>query len=680
MNARYEKLGLREAMPRSTREAIANSHNEFGLQLRDIETGSAALNLGSDAVHLAAEIAAFEPNLSDEQRISLILLAMISLAALEEGSTRFPVTGPDSVQPMRRLLGALCGEAFGPDAVERIRLAIEQLLTSNSAAGVIGNSPTAYKPLVYLPPFIYQHRSLSAEVALAQRLTALINAQPEQIDEARMRDALMRLQDSAAVPGGRLGDLSAEQRAAIERAVAEPLTIIAGGPGTGKTSIILAVLKVLLGARVDPRQIVMAAPTGKAAYRIGESIRQGASADKSDPALLKECPEPSTVHRLLGYSPTLRRFRYHHNNPLSASVVVVDEGSMLDLELMSRLLDALRPGARLIILGDADQLPSVSAGAVFRDLLPSSSGVSAPLARNCVRLTHNYRSNVESDGGNAIFNLAQAINAGGAAIFASSRQQGDVAVRDSVAEFEFRGAEWLDAEAPSAAFFERWYAERIRGNAEFHALETHAFTVVETGFAPAECESLRRIFESVSRSRILCVTRVLDSGSERLNALLHRRAVHDGRMLPGRDKFITGEPVMILRNDYERMLFNGDQGVVLRVQRPGYEATLMAVFPRGDNFVAFNVDALKDRLELCYAMTVHKAQGSEFESVALIMPDKDIPILTREIMYTAVSRARRSVTIIGSRAIIQTGLSRRIERYSGVREQLAKCLMESQRA
>jgi exodeoxyribonuclease V alpha subunit len=680
MKARYEKLGLIRAMPWSTQEAIKNSRSQFELQLRDIEAGSAALNLGSEAVHLAAEIASFEPDLSDEHRVALILLVMISLAALEEGSTRFPVTGAHSVEPMRRLLGPLCGESFGTDGVERMRLAIEELLSSNSAAGVIGTNPGEYKPLLYLPPFIYQHRSLSAEVALVQRLTALINAQPEGLDEARMREELGRLAARPAIPGGKPGNLSAEQRVAIERAVAGPLTIIAGGPGTGKTSIIVAVLKVLVAGGMGPKQIAMAAPTGKAAFRIGESIQQSSDADYSEAALLKECSEPSTVHRLLGYSPTLRRFRYHHNNPLSAAVVLVDEVSMLDLELMSRLLDALRLGARLILLGDADQLPSVSAGAVFRDLLPPSGAEdSAPLARNCVRLNHSYRLNAELDGNNAIFNLAGAINSGDASIFASAHGEGDLAARDSAEEIEFSGAEWLDAEAPSAAFLERWYSEQVRGDPAIQALENHAFTLIETGFTRAECESIRRIFEDVSRSRMLCVTRVLDSGSERLNSLMHRRATFDKRMSPERNRFIAGEPVMILRNDYERMLFNGDQGLVLRVQRPGYEATLMAIFPRGDNFVAFNVDALKDRLELCYAMAVHKAQGSEFDSVALIMPDKDVPILTREIIYTAVSRARRSVTIIGSKAVIQTGLSRKIERYTGVREQLAQCLKDSQR-
>jgi exodeoxyribonuclease V alpha subunit len=173
---------------------------------------------------------------------------------------------------------------------------------------------------------------------------------------------------------------------------------------------------------------------------------------------------------------------------------------------------------------------------------------------------------------------------------------------------------------------------------------------------------------------------VFDSGSERLNSLLHRRFAHDKGIAPDRHQFIVGEPVMMLRNDYGLNLFNGDQGVILLVSRPGYHPARMAVFPRGDNFAAFPLDALQEHLELSYAMTVHKAQGSEFDSVAVIMPDKDIPILTREILYTAVSRARKSVTILGTRDIILAGLSRRVERYSGVQEQLAVRLRESQRA
>jgi exodeoxyribonuclease V alpha subunit len=162
--------------------------------------------------------------------------------------------------------------------------------------------------------------------------------------------------------------------------------------------------------------------------------------------------------------------------------------------------------------------------------------------------------------------------------------------------------------------------------------------------------------------------------------LLHRRLAHETRTSPDRDQFMVGEPGMVLRNDYQRMLFNGDQGVVLRVRRPNSEAVRMAVFPRGDNFVAFPIDALKADLELCYAMTVHKAQGSEFDAVAVIMPAEDIPILSREILYTAVSRARKSVIIVGSGDVIRAGLGRGIERYSGLREHLDKFLHRAKRA
>jgi exodeoxyribonuclease V alpha subunit len=682
MSAPYDKLGMQSAWRRFALGPIANSPSKFEQQLRDIEAGAGTLNLSSDSVHLAAEIAAFEPDLNDEQRISIILLIVISLAALEEGSTRFPVTGPQSVEPLRRLLSPLCGASFGADGIERMRTAIERILSSSSAAGVIGANPNDYKPLIYLPPFIYQHRILSADVALARRLATLINAKPARIDEARIRDLLLELTTRPATSGGRRVDLSEEQRAAIACAVTAPLTIISGGPGTGKTSIVLAILKVLVGAGVDPREIALAAPTGKAAYRIGESIRESVSSDPDDSAAWKACPEPTTVHRLLRYSPARRRFRYHRNNPLGEQVVVVDEGSMLDLELMSRLLDALRPDARLVILGDADQLPSVSAGAVFRDLLPPVGEGNSVLARNCVRLTRNYRMDSEQAGGNAISNLASAINAGDVDLFAPGGGDDDATVtrRESAHQIEFVGVEWLDAEAASGSFLARWYAKQVRGDGEAGDLENRIFTALESGFAPTECDSLRRVFENVARSRILCVTRVLDSGSERINSLLHRRVAHDRGVSPDRDQFMVGEPVMMLRNDYERRLFNGDQGVVLQVRRRDHEAARMAIFPRGDNFVAFRIEALKEQLELCYAMTVHKAQGSEFDSVAVIMPGKHIPILTREILYTAVSRARRSVTIIGSSNVIHAGISHRIERYSGLREQLAQCLSESHRA
>jgi exodeoxyribonuclease V alpha subunit len=676
MSTSYDQLGLLSAWRRFS---LDTTQSGFERQLREIESGAPSLNLSRGAIHLAAEIGAFETDLADQQRIALILMIVVSLAAREEGSTRFPVTGPQSVDPMRRLLGPLCGEAFGVDGIERMRIAIERMLAEGTAGGVIGTSPDDYKPLLYLAPFIYHQRILSNEISLARKLAGLIERQPAKAGKVSPRDALRELTTRATTFSGKRFDLSDEQCAAIECAATAPLTIISGGPGTGKTSIVLAILKVLMAAGLGPADIALAAPTGKAAYRIGESIRESFPADT---ASWNVYPQPTTIHRLLGYSPTRRDFYYHRSNPLRARVVVVDEGSMLDLELTARLLDALPPDARLVILGDADQLPSVSAGAVFRDLLPKPDEPASALSRSCVRLTHSYRVDREAEWGDAIFKLARAINATDKDFFSPNRGDGEATLtwRDSPGQIRFLGAEWLEEAAVSGAFLERWYAKQVRENGDTSDWSNCIFTATDEGFAPTECDSVRRAFENAARSRILCVTRVLECGSERINMLLHRRLAHETGTSPDRDQFMVGEPVMVLRNDYQRMLFNGDQGVVLRVRRPNSEAVRMAVFPRGDNFVAFPIDALKADLELCYAMTVHKAQGSEFDAVAVIMPAEDIPILSREILYTAVSRARKSVIIVGSGDVIRAGLGRGIERYSGLREHLDKFLHQAKRA
>ena len=665
MNVHYELLGLEElGRPATPHDS---SMEQFRLQLHNIESGASDLGLDPQTIHLAAELAAFDPELDSYQRIALILLIVISLASVEEGSTRFPVTGPESVQPMRRLLAPLCGSAFGDNAVETMRSAIELLLTSGDASGVVGTAPSDYKPLLYLAPYVYQHRFLSAEIRFARQMATLINADPSPLSP----------DDSGSVDHRHL---SSEQLKAVAGAVTSPISIISGGPGTGKTSIIIEIAEALIARGVKPSRIAFAAPTGKAAYRIGESIRQSI-ARKTDRSLrVKDCPPPSTIHRLLHYSPASRRFLYHRNNPLAADAVIVDEASMLDLDLVSRLIDALRPGARLILLGDADQLPSVSAGAVFRDLLPRvEESEPAPLANNCVRLSYSYRTSIENDG-IAIFKLANAIKTGDKAFLSNESQDGTIVSCDSAQQISFTGAEWLEGQGMVGAFLERWYEKHIGCRDRAFNLEKQIFDSVDHGFASTECESIGRIVLNLSNSRILSVTRVLDDGSERVNELLHRRKAHEVGVSAERERFIAGEPVIVLRNDYERMLFNGDQGVVLWVRRPGAEPMRMAVFPRGDNFVAFNLDALRDRLELCYAMTVHKAQGSEFDAVALMLPEKDHPILTRELVYTAVSRARRSVIVVGSRAVLESAVARRIERYSGVRERLAECLKPSLRA
>ncbi|MFI5352514.1 MAG: exodeoxyribonuclease V subunit alpha [Candidatus Binatales bacterium] len=684
MSDHGELLGVDTAWRRFEAASGARSHGWLETRLRGIESRADGVNLAPGCVQLAAEIAALEPDLRDGQRLALILLALVSLAALGEGSTRFPVSGPEAREPMRRMLGALCGEA----EVDAMAVAIEELLESGAARGIVGREARDYKPLLYLAPFIYQQRIHSAEAALASRLTALTGRKMSPaIDEGTLRASLSDVLARPSTVGGKALTLSGEQCEAVIAAVGSPFAVISGGPGTGKTSIALAILRVLIRLGLAPQKIALAAPTGKAANRMGECIREGlsqiANRSTTDNALMADCPAPSTIHRLLDYSPSLGRFRNHRNNPLAASVVIVDEGSMLDLTLMERLLDAISPDAQLTILGDADQLPSVAAGAVFRDLTSTmeDSRSRDPGAVASVRLSQVYRFDQASPPGRTISLLAQSINRGVADVMAVRGDNGMPAVtrRVSAVEIAFAGAEYLGKSAGATSEFveqdvlqdllDRWRAEQVRGDEETRELAARTYSISENGFEQAERDRLKRLFTWRAASRILCVTRVFETGADRINQRLHRAAA--GEAGASRDGFNPGEPVMVLRNDYERMLFNGDQGIAVRVRPPEGRPLMMAVFPRGDDFVAFRLDAMRDDLELCYAMTVHKAQGSEFDTVALILPATDIPILTREIVYTAVSRARKSMTIVGDEEILRLGISRKAERYSGLSEQIA---------
>jgi exodeoxyribonuclease V alpha subunit len=352
---------------------------------------------------------------------------------------------------------------------------------------------------------------------------------------------------------------------------------------------------------------------------------------------------------------------------LSATVVIVDESSMLDLSLMHRLAAALRPDTRLILLGDADQLPSVAAGAVFRDLVAAARNPDRDANTVCTRLTESYRMNPSEPAGAAIFKFAQSINAGAMEI---EQVAASIDQRSDPAALRFEGVELLSADgADLAGFLDRWHAGQIRDPA-IDALATKLYTHDEKGFDDQATAELMRVYRHQASSRILCATRVLATGADRINEAMHRRAVASADRSSDRSRFIAGEPVMVIRNDYDRNLFNGDQGFIVRVARREGGESPMAVFLNGDRFEPFHLAALGDALELCYATTIHKAQGSEFDNVAVIMPDRDLPLLTRELLYTAVSRARNSVILVGALAMVCAVATRKTMRYSGLAELL----------
>ena len=645
-------------------------------------------DLPAETVTLAWEIAKLASSASPAQKQAVLALALAALIAARQGSTRISLDagagkGADAsdLETILVRLGMTAEEIGGVRGL----LAEARRPGAKTVPGVLG-SPGEYAPLILDGGCLYTQRMLFYEDRLSAALRSRLTAPPLELAAPEIEKALKGVLSHPAVQGGKPVALSEEQQAAVRAAATLPLTVISGGPGTGKTSAVLSILRTLVRLGVSVESLALAAPTGKAANRMEESIRKGLSSisrrGEADETLLAGCPEPRTIHRLLGYLPASGRFRHHENNPLSESVVIVDECSMIDLFLMDQLVRAVSPRARLVLLGDADQLPSVEAGAVFRDLLPpAGAGASDPRRRSVLRLTRSYRMDPAGPSGGAILAAAGRVNSGEAeGLFSSEEGKAPLIVeRRSVSDLAFEKLELAGGYSRAAReeFLDRWFEERVHGLPDFERLARKEYRIGPSGFGQADREDLARLRNHFDSFRLLCVTRGAGrpTGAEAVNAALHARALlarpasEAASLL--RPAFLPGEPVMMLRNDYDRGLFNGDQGLILRVAEPDAPShRFMAVFPRGEDSVVFHLDALRPDLELSYAVTVHKAQGSEYDYVGLLLPETDLPLLTRELLYTALTRSRRSVVILGDAALLSSGVRARIRRSSGIGEKL----------
>lgn len=426
----------------------------------------------------------------------------------------------------------------------------------------------------------------------------------------------------------------AAQHDAAAHALSSAFTIITGGPGTGKTHTVLRLLAALLARETDGPvpEIALLAPTGKAASRLTESVRDGLT--HLAPGLLDEArrraipTHADTIHRALGLHPDHpHRPRHHAGNPLPADVVIVDETSMVDLPLMARLVAAVRDDARLVLLGDADQLASVDAGAVLRDLVES------PLVSSRVsRLQQSRRFSPESALGRLVFALRGTRWADVAAAFdaAEAAEHDAFATEDGVRFVRHDGST-----VPPAVL------EAVREQA----------TRLATAATPEAA------LTELTRWRLLTALRRGPTGADAINAAL--RAERG-------EELAVGTPVLVIENAPDDRLANGDLGVVWE-QHDGRRVVL---FPGDDGPRAVGVRRLP-RWEPAYAMTVHKAQGSEFDAVHVLLPAPPSPILTRELVYTAVSRARHRVTLVASRAAVQAAHGARAQRATGLQERLA---------
>jgi len=475
-------------------------------------------------------------------------------------------------------------------------------------------------------------------------------------------------------------------------------TVITGGPGTGKTTTVVRLLGLLqtlhLREHERPLRIRLAAPTGKAAARLNDSIaNQVAQLDVDENVRAAIPADVVTLHRLLGARPDTRHFRHDRSNPLHLDVLVIDEASMIDLEMMSAVLAALPPQARLILLGDKDQLSSVEAGAVLGDLcrraeaghynaetarwLHEISGDdihafvrddAQSLDQQVAMLRHSHRFDADS----GIGQLADAVNHGDSLGVRRLLETGPndlawmpAASNTLLATLAIEGHLATDASASNGTDGYRHYLELLQQQRP-HSHEP-----------AAEMQWAHAVLQAFQRFQLLCALRQGPHGVEGLNQLISDALLERG-LIDASHGWYEGRPVMLTRNDYSLGLANGDVGICLRMHDDESRSRLVVAFPAattteaGDDVRVRQV--LPSRLgdvATVYAMTVHKSQGSEFGHTALILPTDASAVLTRELLYTGITRARQRFSLVGSQEMIELATRQRTRRYSGLAERLA---------
>ena len=530
----------------------------------------------------------------------------------------------------------------------------QQSLLESACVGSAGDET----PLILEDRHLYLNRYWRYESSVAELITARLQPLPG-IEPDKLSRQLSRL-----FPHRDQQQPINAQALAVALAASRRFVVISGGPGTGKTTTVIKILALLLSQQPDLR-VKLAAPTGKAAARMMESIQALKNDSLIDPAIVDLIPQQaSTIHRLLGYS----NYKFIHcaDNPLAVDCLVIDEASMLDLTLIYRLLDALPAQARIILLGDRDQLASVAAGNVLGDITGHGRAIgysqslqhalglildcpvehiplaetSRPISDSVALLTQSYRFSRDSD----IGQLANMINAGNAAGAIELLKQSDSGLSLQTPDSNSMQQSTLD-----------WILESYHG-------------VINS-------QTVSQALDEFDRARVLCAIHSGPFGVDEINRQITDRvgpvrAATDrfqaGRQFGPTDDY-HGKPILITANDYELNLFNGDTGLLWHDE----DGVLRACFRGEDRGVRqLPIYSLPEHVT-AWAMTVHKSQGSEFESVLLILPDDaESNAVSRELLYTGVTRARQNLLIHSTAKVLIAACERLTRRSSGLAKKL----------
>lgn len=586
--------------------------------LRDVHLAGV---LGWGDLHVARKVSQLY-GVADQ---SVQLALALTVRALRDGSTCLEldeVASARYVTDSETLAALPAGSWPEPEAWCRA-LADSPMVTSGGAADGLRPLRLVGRRL-HLERYWRQESIVAAELQ-ARRSSAI--APPNQRLLAAAADEL-------------LGEgVDPEQAAATIVPLFTGVAVIAGGPGTGKTHTVARVLGMLSRTTTAPLLVGLAAPTGKAAVRMDEALADALQGMPADLASEFAGLRASTIHRLLGWVPESRsRFRHHKDNPLPHDVVVVDEASMVSVTLMARLLEALRPTARLVLVGDPDQLSPVEAGAVLADVVAAPArpvpgladtlaALGLPQTGAVARLQRNHRS--EQD----IAALAAAVLAGDAE--------------------EVVGL--ATASSPGVAF---------ATTAEEAGLRERVLAGGVAMIEAARTGDVATALAKLEEHRLLCAHRHGPFGVAWWSRQVEDWLTAELGDLEATAGWYAGRPVLVTQNSPELGLFNGDTGVAVAT-----DGQLRVHFARGGGTKQVS-PFLLDGVQTVHAMTVHKAQGSQFGEVSLILPEPGSPLLTRELLYTAITRARHRVTLIGTRDALVEAVRRPARRASGLRDRL----------